>query len=116
MQAMDLAKLGETALGRAADEFTNNPLLSGTASRLFDLRDRAIVVQEQTMSLLNVPTAADIERLTRRVRSVSQRLEGIEDAVDRVAAETGGAGIEARLAAIEQQLAAIGEALAVRPA
>src|SRR5882757_9956374 len=99
MQAMDLS------------------LVSGTASRLFDLRDRAIVVQEQTMSLLNIATAADIERLTRRVRSVAQRLEGIEDAVDRVAAaETSGARIEARLAAIEQQLAAIGEALAVRSA
>ena len=36
------------------------------------------------MGALNIPSAADIERLTRRLRSVSQRLEGIEDALDRL--------------------------------
>ena len=33
---------------------------------------------------LNIPSAADVERLTRRLRSVSQRMEGIEEAVDRL--------------------------------
>ena len=36
------------------------------------------------MGALNIPSAADIERLTRRLRSVSQRLEGIEDVLDRL--------------------------------
>ena len=36
------------------------------------------------MGALNLPSAADLERLTRRVRSVSQRLEGIEDGLDRL--------------------------------
>ena len=36
------------------------------------------------MGALGIPSAADIERLTRRLRSVSQRLEAIEDALDRV--------------------------------
>ncbi len=36
------------------------------------------------MGALNIPSAADIERLTRRLRSVSQRLEGIEDSLDRL--------------------------------
>ena len=36
------------------------------------------------MGALNLPSAADIERVTRRLRSVSQRLEGIEDAIDRL--------------------------------
>ena len=31
------------------------------------------------MGALNIPSAADVERLTRRLRSVAQRLEGIED-------------------------------------
>lgn len=51
------------------------------------------------MGALNLPSAADIERLTRRLRSVSQRLEGIEDGVSRLDRGTG-----ARLIAIEQQL------------
>ena len=36
------------------------------------------------MGALNIPSAADVERLTRRLRSVAQRLEGIEDALDRL--------------------------------
>ena len=43
------------------------------------------------MGALNLPSAADVERLTRRVRSVSQRLEGIEDGVDRLDERLAGA-------------------------
>jgi chromosome segregation ATPase len=67
-------------------------------------------MQEATLAALNLPSAADIERLTRRVRSVSQRLEGIEDGLDRiderlaaVGANTG-AALEPRLDAIEDRL------------
>lgn len=38
------------------------------------------------MGALGIPSVADVERLTRRLRSVSQRLEGIEDSLDRVEA------------------------------
>jgi tetrahydromethanopterin S-methyltransferase subunit G len=59
------------------------------------------------MGALNLPSAADIERVTRRLRSVSQRLEGIEDSLDRiderVAGASGGSG-EDRLARIESRL------------
>lgn len=44
------------------------------------------------MGVLGVPSAADVERLTRRLRSVSQRLEGIEDLMD---------GLDERLGAIQ---------------
>jgi hypothetical protein len=68
------------------------------------------------MGALNLPSAADIERLTRRVRSVSQRLEGIEDGVDRLdqrlAALNQTPGLEGRLDAIEEQLRAIAAVLA----
>ena len=36
------------------------------------------------MGALNLPSAGDLERLTRRLRSVSQRLEAIEDNLDRL--------------------------------
>ncbi len=42
------------------------------------------------MAALNLPSASDIERLERRLRSISQRLEDIEDQVDRVARDIGG--------------------------
>ncbi len=53
------------------------------------------------MGALNIPSAADIERLTRRLRSVAQRLEGIEDALDRLdrRLENIGNGDEPELAA-----------------
>ena len=62
------------------------------------------------MGALNIPSAADVERLTRRLRSVSQRLEGIEDGVDRLDRRLEEAARAAqppgdRLAAIEAQLA-----------
>ena len=43
------------------------------------------------MGALNLPSAADIERVTRRLRSLSQRLEGIEDAIDRLEERVAGA-------------------------
>ena len=36
------------------------------------------------MGALNLPSAADIDRLTRRLRTVSTRLEGIEESLDRL--------------------------------
>lgn len=59
------------------------------------------------MGALNLPSASDLERLTRRVRSVSQRLEGIEDGVDRLDERIAAAGRAADPAATEQRLAAI---------
>jgi len=75
--------------------------VSGAIARAFDARDKATSAQEATFAALNIPTAADIERLTRRVRSVSQRLEGIEDGIDRLDERlttlAAGAGIDQRL-------------------
>ena len=68
------------------------------------------------MGALNLPSASDIERLTRRLRAVSQRLEGIEDGLDRVEQRIDGLGadtaLDRRLAAIEERLERIEAALA----
>ena len=79
-----ITKQGEDTLGKMADDLLANPLVSGAISRAFEAREKATSVQEATLAALNLPSAADIERLTRRVRSVSQRLEGIEDGIDRL--------------------------------
>ena len=104
-----LARSGEDALGKLAQDLLENPIVTGALSRAFEAREKATAAQETAMSALNLPSAADLERLTRRLRSVSQRLEGIEDGVDRLdrrfeeAAKS--APPEERLAAIESQLA-----------
>ena len=79
-----LGRQGEEALGKLAQELLENPIVSGALTRAFDARERAVQAQEVAMGALNIPSAADVERLTRRLRSVAQRLEGIEDALDRL--------------------------------
>lgn len=53
-------------------------------TRALQARERAVEVQEFTLGALNLPSAAVIDRLTRRVRSVALRLESIEDGLDRL--------------------------------
>jgi CRP-like cAMP-binding protein len=111
-----LQKQGEDALGKLAQDVLENPLVAGALTRAFDARERATQAQELAMGALNLPSAADLERLTRRLRSVSQRLEGIEDAVDRLDSRLEGvartAGLDERLGAIEGQLAKLASDLA----
>ncbi len=94
----------EDKLGRALADLLDNPIVTGTIGRAFDARERAAQAQELALSALNIPTAADIERLTRRLRSVSQRLEGIEDGVHRLNRALTEGSVERRLAAMEEQL------------
>jgi len=116
-----LTKQGEEALGKLAQDLLDNPLVNGAISRVFEARERAVQAQEVAMGALNIPSAADLERLTRRVRSVSQRLEGIEDGVDRVddrlAKLSASSDLEQRLTHIEAQLDKIvGELAAIHKA
>jgi hypothetical protein len=79
-----VTKQSEEAIGKLAQELLENRVVSGALSAAFETRERAMRAQEAAMGALNLPSAADLERLTRRVRSVSQRLEGIEDGLDRL--------------------------------
>src|SRR3954468_20306807 len=124
-----LARSSEDALGKLAQDLLENPLVNGAISRAFGARERAVQAQEAAMGALNLPSAADVERLTRRLRSVSQRLEGIEDGVDRLdqrlealnrpalsGAEEGLKGIEAQLAKLATEVGTLVAALDASPA
>ncbi len=113
----------EDRLGRALSELLENPLLTGAVGRAFDAREKAVQAQEVAMGALNIPSAADIERLTRRLRSVSLRLEGIEDGVERLDRALSPASVDRseivqRLSAIEDQLQRVTDRLdrAAKPA
>ena len=103
-----LSRQGEEALGRVAEELIANPVVNGAIARAFEAREKALQAQEAALGALNLPSAADIERVTRRLRSLSQRLEGIEDAIDRLeeraAAAAGAVQGPDRLAAVEARL------------
>jgi CRP-like cAMP-binding protein len=118
-----LSRQGEEALGKIAEELISNPVINAAIARAFEAREKAVQAQEAAMGALNLPSAADIERVTRRLRSLSQRLEGIEDAIDRLeervaapAAASGGddrlGRIESRLDEITRDIAALAELLA----
>ena len=106
-----LTRQSEDAIGKLAGDLIENPLVNAAITRAFDARGKASQAQEVAMGALNIPSAADLERLTRRLRSVSQRLEGIEDGVDRLDERLGTLGssakIEDRLQGIEERLEAI---------
>lgn len=103
-----VTRQGEEAIGKLAQELLENPVVSKALSGAFETRERAMRAQEVAMGALNLPSASDLERLTRRLRSVSQRLEGIEDGLDRLEQRIEGLGassaIEQRLEAIEEKL------------
>jgi predicted nucleic acid-binding Zn-ribbon protein len=115
-----LSRQGEEALGKLAEELVSNPMVNSAITRALDAREKAVQAQEAAMGALNIPSAADIERLTRRLRSVSQRLEGIEDALDRVEERLGAAaegadrldGLDQRLDQIARDLGALRDAVA----
>jgi hypothetical protein len=103
-----LTRQGEEAVGKLAQDLLENPLFANTLAHAFEAREKAVQAQTVAMGALNLPSAADIERLTRRLRSVSQRLEGLEDGVERLderLADVSAASDTAeRLRRIEEQL------------
>jgi hypothetical protein len=121
-----ISRQGEETLGKIAEELVGNPIVAGALSRAFEAREKAVQAQEATMGALGIPSAADIERLTRRLRQVSGRIEGVEDALERVeerlgsiesgvdqlGGTAGGQAIAARLDEIARDLAALREAVA----
>jgi predicted nucleic acid-binding Zn-ribbon protein len=106
-----VTRQGEETIGKLAQDLLENPMVARALSAAFETRERASRAQEVAMGALNLPSASDLERLTRRLRSVSQRLEALEDGLDRVEQridELGKASsVERRLTAIEETLARI---------
>jgi septal ring factor EnvC (AmiA/AmiB activator) len=110
-----MTRQGEEAIGKFAQELLENPMVARALSAAFETRERASRAQEVAMGALNLPSASDLERLTRRLRGVSQRLEGLEDGLDRLESRLDsvaqGPSLDTRLTAIEQSLARIEAAL-----
>ncbi|HLM50057.1 MAG TPA: hypothetical protein VK279_05875 [Solirubrobacteraceae bacterium] len=103
-----ITRQGEEAIGKIAQELLESPIFSGALTRAFEAREKAVQAQEVAMGALNLPSASDLERLTRRLRAVSQRLEGIEDGVerldDRLASVSRQSSADERLKRIEERL------------
>lgn len=78
---------GEEALGDLAQALLDNPVFSQAVSRALGAGERAVQAQRQAMSAVGVPSASDFERLERRLRLLTSRLEEVEDRLDELADE-----------------------------
>jgi len=80
----------EQAIGELAQALLDSQVLENALAAAFGAREKAAEAQNAAMAALNLASATDVERLERRLRSISQRLEDVEDQVDRVARDVGG--------------------------
>ncbi|HEY5977632.1 MAG TPA: hypothetical protein VIT85_07220 [Solirubrobacterales bacterium] len=79
----------EQAIGELAQALLDSQVLENAVAAAFGAREKAVEAQQAAMAALNLPSAGDLERLERRVRSFSQRLEDLEDQIDDLTREIG---------------------------
>src|SRR5215204_1939182 len=66
---------GRGPLGEVAEALLENPVLHQVLQAAFGAREAASQARDRAMHNMNVPTAAEVERLERRLRATSERLE-----------------------------------------
>lgn len=77
-----ISSRGEEALGEVAQALLENPVFSQILQSAFGAREAAGQVTAQAMRNVGFATQADLERLERRVRGISDRIEAVEDKLD----------------------------------
>lgn len=77
----------EQVIGELAQALLDSQVLESALAAAFAAREKAAEAQHAAMGALNVPSAGDVERLERRVRGLSQRLEEVEDQLDEILRE-----------------------------
>jgi hypothetical protein len=78
-----LSQRTDEAVSEIAQALLDHPLLGGAMHAAEAARDRALSGRRTAMSALDVPSAADVERLERRLRALADRVEELERQVDR---------------------------------
>ena len=73
---------GEGAVGDLAQALLENPLFSQALGKALGAGERAAQAQRAALGAFDVSSAGDVERLSRRVRALSDRLEVLEDSLD----------------------------------
>lgn len=72
----------QDAATRLFNAAMDTPVGEALADRVGDVREAAFRAQADLMSAANLPTSAELDRLFAQLRSISQRLEDIEDKLD----------------------------------
>lgn len=74
----------EEAVGDLAQALLENPLFSQALGKALGAGERAAQAQRVALGVLDVPSAGEVERLSRRVRALSDRIEALEDSLDAI--------------------------------
>jgi glycosyltransferase A (GT-A) superfamily protein (DUF2064 family) len=74
----------EQAIGELAQALLDSQVLENAVAAAFGAREKAAEAQHAAMAALDLASASDVERLERRLRSISQRLDDLEDQIDRI--------------------------------
>src|SRR5687768_14003190 len=115
-----LSGQAEDAIGRLADDLLENPLINSALQTALGARDKVAQAQESAMDALNIPSASNLDKIARRLRSISQRLDEMEDGVEKLDrrlgpmsdAGSGGTKLTERLDRIESRLDDLGRDMA----
>jgi chromosome segregation ATPase len=79
-----LSSQAEEAIGKLADDLLENPLINSALQSAFGAREKVAQAQETAMEALNLPSASGLDKVARKLRSISQRLDEVEDGVERL--------------------------------
>jgi chromosome segregation ATPase len=93
----------EQAIGEIAQALIDSPTLHNALQAAFGAREKALEGQQAALRALNLPSAGEVERLERRLRSFSQRLEDVEEQLDDLSRELG--SLRRKIAAKAQKAA-----------
>jgi hypothetical protein len=80
---------GGDAIGELANALLDNPLFNQALSGALGVGEKAAQAQRRAMDAVGLPSADEVGRLERRIRSLSDRLEAVEDQLDQMAREVG---------------------------
>jgi hypothetical protein len=84
------------AVADLANTLLDNPVFSQALGTALGMGEKAAHAQRRAMDAVGLPSAEEVGRLERRLRSLSDRLETVENQVDRIARD---------VAALRRQLA-----------
>jgi TolA-binding protein len=78
---------GGDAVSDLANALLDNPVFSQALATALGVGERAAQAQKSVMDAVGLPSAEELARLERRIRSLSDRLESVEDQLDRMAGD-----------------------------
>jgi hypothetical protein len=82
-----LGSRGEGAIGELADVLLSNAVFSNALGAALGAGERAAQAQKAAMRALGFSSSDEAERLERRLRSLADRVEQVEDQLDSVVRE-----------------------------